>query len=116
MVPGSTLMYGSSFIIVTRSPRDSRMAANEAAAMPLPGEDATAAVTKVRGVMVELPLESRSQPGGRVLCDRLTAAALARPGATAPRWPVRRADPGRISRASLPPLPARPDAAHRARR
>src|SRR3546814_4277396 len=50
IVPGSTLMYGSSFIIVTRSPRASRMAAREAAAMPLPREDTTPPVTKTSGV------------------------------------------------------------------
>src|SRR5689334_16681140 len=51
MVPGSTLMYGSSFIIVTRRPRASRMAASDAEAMPLPSEDTTPPVTKIRGVM-----------------------------------------------------------------
>src|SRR3546814_13637300 len=50
IVPGSTLMYGSSFIIVTRRPRASRMAAREAAAMPLPREDTTPPVTKTSGV------------------------------------------------------------------
>src|SRR3546814_5494727 len=43
-------MYGSSFIIVTRRPRASRMAAREAAAMPLPREDTTPPVTKTSGV------------------------------------------------------------------
>ena len=43
-------MYGSSFIIVTRSPRASRIAASEAAAMPLPSEDTTPPVTKTSGV------------------------------------------------------------------
>src|SRR5690554_1448612 len=43
-------MYGSSFIIVTRRPRVSRIAASEAAAMPLPSEDTTPPVTKTRGV------------------------------------------------------------------
>src|SRR3990170_6335554 len=51
IVPGSTLMYGSSFIIVTRRPRASRMAASEAAAMPLPSEDTTPPVTKMSGVV-----------------------------------------------------------------
>jgi hypothetical protein len=44
-------MYGSSFIIVTFRPRASRMEASEAAAMPLPSEDTTPPVTKIRGVM-----------------------------------------------------------------
>src|SRR5882762_5275156 len=46
MVPGSTLMYGSSLILVTRMPRDSRIAAREAAAMPFPREETTPPVTK----------------------------------------------------------------------
>src|SRR5690606_27370325 len=43
-------MYGSSYIIVTRRPRASRIAASEAAAIPLPSEDTTPPVTKIRGV------------------------------------------------------------------
>src|SRR5712692_5864487 len=46
MVPGSTLMYGSSLMLVTRIPRDSRIAAREAAAMPFPREETTPPVTK----------------------------------------------------------------------
>src|SRR5688500_474540 len=46
MVPGSTLMYGSSLMLVTRMPRDSRIAAREAAAMPFPNEETTPPVTK----------------------------------------------------------------------
>src|SRR5713226_4532498 len=46
MVPGSTLMYGSSLMLVTRMPRDSRIAAREAAAMPFPKEETTPPVTK----------------------------------------------------------------------
>src|SRR5205823_14939044 len=46
MVPGSTLMYGSSLSIVTLRPRDSRIAAREAAAIPLPREETTPPVTK----------------------------------------------------------------------
>src|SRR5215208_4709541 len=45
MVPGSTLMYGSSLMLVTRMPRDSRIAARDAAAMPLPREETTPPVT-----------------------------------------------------------------------
>src|SRR5690606_15040472 len=43
-------MYGSSFIIVTRRPRASRIAARDAAAIPLPSEDTTPPVTKMSGV------------------------------------------------------------------
>src|SRR6185436_10870244 len=46
MVPGSTLMYGSSLMLVTRMLRDSRIAAREAAAMPFPSEETTPPVTK----------------------------------------------------------------------
>src|SRR5882672_1388671 len=46
MVPGSTLMYGSSLMLVTRMPRNSRIAAREAAAMPFPREETTPPVTK----------------------------------------------------------------------
>src|SRR5690606_6208065 len=62
-------MYGSSFIIVTRRPRASRMAASEAAAMPLPREDTTPPVTKTRegvdpvGVMAVEGLENGILPG-----------------------------------------------------
>src|SRR3981189_1448098 len=45
MVPGSTLMYGSSLMLVTRMLRDSRIAAREAAAMPFPREETTPPVT-----------------------------------------------------------------------
>src|SRR5690606_3750794 len=54
MVPGSTLIYGSSFSMVTRRPRDSRMAASEAAAMPLPREETTPPVTNTYLVIVNL--------------------------------------------------------------
>src|SRR5438105_3935955 len=47
MVPGSTLMYGSSFCIVTRRPRLLRRRPREAAVMPLPRELATPPVTKM---------------------------------------------------------------------
>src|SRR5438045_1260456 len=60
MVPGSTLMYGSSLILVTRMLRDSRIAARDAAAMPFPNEETTPPVTKTylaiypaRGEMVK---------------------------------------------------------------
>src|SRR5262245_20447661 len=51
MVPGSTLMYGSSLMRVTLRPRDSRIAAREAEAIPLPREDTTPPVTKTNLVM-----------------------------------------------------------------
>src|SRR5215213_10254499 len=51
IVPGSTFRYGSSLIRVTLRPRDSRIAASDAAAMPLPSEDTTPPVTKTNLVM-----------------------------------------------------------------
>src|SRR3954465_9952288 len=57
MVPGSTLMYGSSLTSETLILRDSRIAASEAAAIPLPGEETTPPVTKTYFVMASLVLE-----------------------------------------------------------
>src|SRR5580704_72328 len=51
MVPGSTLIYGSSLTIATFSPRASRIAPKDAAAMPLPNEDTTPPVTNTKRVI-----------------------------------------------------------------
>src|ERR1700693_306700 len=51
IVPGSTLMYGSSLRLVTRMPREARIAARDAAAMPFPREETTPPVTKTNLVM-----------------------------------------------------------------
>src|ERR1051325_7873698 len=51
IVPGSTLMYGSSLRLVTRMPREARMAASDAAAMPVPSEETTPPVTNTNLVM-----------------------------------------------------------------
>src|SRR5690606_31196585 len=61
MVPGSTLMYGSSLMRVTLRPRDSRIAARDAEAMPLPREDTTPPVTNTNLVMSRA---SQSLAGG----------------------------------------------------
>ena len=50
---GSTLMYGSSLIMVTLRPRDSRMAASEAAAIPFPRDETTPPVTNTNLVITE---------------------------------------------------------------
>src|SRR5438309_2550878 len=73
IVPGSTLMYGSSLRLVTRTPRLARMAASDAAAMPLPSEETTPPVTNTNLVMGDLvpgnsyftrtPLASRGRAG-----------------------------------------------------
>src|SRR5215510_6244072 len=55
MVPGSTLMYGSSLTIATLSPRASRIAPSDAEAMPLPSEDTTPPVTNTKQVIAEPP-------------------------------------------------------------
>src|SRR5580765_881745 len=55
MVPASTLMYGSIFCSVTRSPRDSRSEPIEAAASPLPREDTTPPVTKMNFALTLTP-------------------------------------------------------------
>ena len=46
-MPGSTLMYGSSFCIVTRRPRDFRRRPSEEAVRPFPRLEATPPVTKM---------------------------------------------------------------------
>src|SRR6187200_3377049 len=46
IVPGSTLMYGSSFRMETRRPRALRIRPTLAAVMPLPSEEVTPPVTK----------------------------------------------------------------------
>ncbi len=47
MVPGSTLMYGSNFCIVTLRPRSTSRRPSDAAAMPFPREETTPPVTKM---------------------------------------------------------------------
>src|SRR5206468_12836352 len=44
-------MYGSSLRLVTRMPREARIAAREAAAMPFPREETTPPVTNTNFVM-----------------------------------------------------------------
>src|SRR5918997_2790487 len=50
IVPGSTLMYGSNFWIVTDSPRATSSRPREAAAMPFPSAETTPPVTKTKRV------------------------------------------------------------------
>src|SRR3954453_84024 len=50
MVPGSTLMYGSNFWIVTDSPRATRRRPRDAAAMPFPSAETTPPVMKMKRV------------------------------------------------------------------
>src|SRR3990167_2126712 len=97
MVPGSTLMYGSSLSIVTLRPRDSRMAASEAAAMPFPREETTPPVMKMYLVMrvpgqmffvgrddtVKHLALKICQPGNRTPCAVAAAVADDRSGTQA---------------------------------
>ena len=55
MVPGSTLMYGSNFWIVTLSPRCLSSRPSDAAVMPLPSPLTTPPVTKMCLVMPPVP-------------------------------------------------------------
>src|SRR5690348_7878261 len=66
MVPGSTLMYGSSFTIAILRPRASRMAPSEAAAMPFPKEETTPPVTQTNSVMREPAARDLSTTGRQV--------------------------------------------------
>src|SRR5690606_19930551 len=95
-------MYGSSFIIVTRRPRVSRIAASEAAAMPLPSEDTTPPVTKTRGVTglgdvmgSRHPLESPILQGRALVRLPAGACAACGRGARAGAVPARSQDPRR---------------------
>jgi hypothetical protein len=45
------------------------MAASDAAAMPLPSEDTTPPVTKIRGVMENNPQENRILPANACACE-----------------------------------------------
>ncbi len=47
MVPGSTFMYGSTFINETEKPLASKSAPSDAAAIPLPSDDTTPPVIKM---------------------------------------------------------------------
>src|SRR3982750_1575055 len=75
IVPGSTLMYGSSLRLVTRTPREARIAARDAAAMPFPSEETTPPVTKTNLVMgqVLLEIDILLEPRRRTKDDRRKA-------------------------------------------
>src|SRR6267143_2545777 len=86
MVPGSTLMYGSSLILVTRMPRDSRIAAREAAAMPFPREETTPPVTKTYLVIYL----------GRVGMGKFTGISVGPPILVRSYRPLLRLDPHQV--------------------
>src|SRR5918995_1130972 len=66
IVPGSTLMYGSSFCSVTRSPRLLSSRPSEEAVSPLPRLDATPPVTKMC-LATTTSASSDPSPGAREL-------------------------------------------------
>src|SRR5690606_6922633 len=64
-VPGSTLMYGSNFWIVTRRPRSTSSRPIDAAAIPFPSDETTPPVTKMYLVGCRLcSLIARCPSGG----------------------------------------------------
>src|SRR5947209_14490999 len=65
MVPGSTLRYGSSFCIVTRSPRAFSRRPRLEAVRPLPRLEATPPVTKTWRTAVSGALLERANYGSR---------------------------------------------------
>ena len=80
-------MYGSSLRLVTRMPREARIAASDAAAMPLPSEETTPPVTKTNLVMATRSRKFAILPGDRA------DARTRRPGGGAPT--AREAERGR---------------------
>src|SRR5579883_1406509 len=56
MVPASTLIYGSSFCMVTEKPRFLRRRPRDAVVMPLPMEETTPPVTRMYFVFLEVML------------------------------------------------------------
>src|ERR1700719_4066725 len=108
MVPGSTLMYGSSLTIATLRPRASRIAPSEADAMPLPNEDTTPPVTNTKRVIccqgVPVARSRRHKIGGTTTGRQVSTSA--------------RTDVGRVRQLSRAPdqacaLPARGTRLHR---
>src|SRR5262249_58535053 len=89
IVPGSTLIYGSNFCIVTRYPWPSSRQPIEAAARPLPSDDTTPPVTKMYlGVRPSIDLLGSTlapQAGGAP--DPGPRACSLRTIRTAFRWP-----------------------------
>src|SRR5579864_6823202 len=88
MVPGSTLIYGSSFTIATLRPRASSIAPSEAEAMPFPREDTTPPVTNTNRVIEvritrrvkSLPQEGRTTTGQQVITSRDASTRAVRAG------------------------------------
>src|SRR3954453_1165125 len=97
IVPGSTFRYGSSFCMVTRSPRCLRRFPSEEAVSPLPSDEATPPVTNTCLVAKVLGSAATKESSRGSQC---AARTLARPRGsslpTPPGRPERHADSGRI--------------------
>src|SRR5436305_859136 len=78
IVPGSTLRYGSSFCIVTRSPRALSRRPRLEAVKPLPRLEATPPVTKTCRTEVSGALAERATQAPRGLCARPPSDGIAR--------------------------------------
>src|SRR5580704_11174850 len=77
MVPGSTLMYGSSLHMVTRRPRHLRSRPSEEAVRPLPSELETPPVTKMNLL---------TPPAGRRTSSQLLVAPFHDNRPNPPMW------------------------------
>src|ERR1700722_20387876 len=90
-------MYGSSLRRVTLRPRDSRIAAREAAAIPLPRDETTPPVTNTYLVIARCSREKRIIPERSHLTQRWTGSIFALLRRRADRFAgLRQVRPGRI--------------------
>src|SRR5215475_14284268 len=85
MVPGSTLMYGSSLRWVILSPRFSSSAPRDADESPLPSDDTTPPVTKM--YLVRLPRPGSLRRSVRNALMRASLGLWRTTGAPAPDLP-----------------------------
>src|SRR5688572_26511243 len=79
-------MYGSSLMLVTRIPRDSRIAARDAAAMPLPREETTPPVTKTYLVIYLARVSPLEEPRPRNVRPVYRRGLLRGPGRHGSPW------------------------------
>src|SRR6478735_8373323 len=91
MVPGSTFRYGSSFCIVTRSPRATSRLPREEAVNPLPSEEATPPVTKMCLVSLPFPTEFHHRAPDAAVANRRAGVSQSEPApelSAGPRRPT----------------------------
>src|SRR4051812_18308972 len=101
MVPGSTLMYGSSFRMETRRPRALSSRPMLAAVMPLPSEEVTPPVTKTYFAMGRVlrgffECYRKEGPEARRIRDARAADRWRKDLAPSESNVARRAEPGLI--------------------